>query len=90
MSKAAQKKLALSLLVPLIIGIVSYFSNFFLSTFPESQANIRVLNEKYHALGSDIAEIKEVQKEFSRDQKTLINFLLNEKNERKRKSRSDG
>lgn len=74
------KKTLLSIVCPLLIGLITYLVNFFTNTFPNSQASIRLLEAKYDRLGEDIREIKETQKDFSRDQKNLINFLLERKN----------
>lgn len=90
MSKETKKKLFISILAPIVIAILGYLSTFFLTTFPESQANIKLLEERYDHMGGDIREIKEAQKEFSKDQKMLINFLLKTKHGNARENQFDG
>ena len=79
----------LSILLPLVVGVVSYLATFFITIFPNTQAEIKLLDSKYSNLGNDIYDIKETQKEFSKDQKYLIKFLLENKNVRRKNIKDD-
>ena len=83
------RKIIISLCLSLCVGITSYMSNFFLSTYPDSQAQIKVLDSKYNNLGEDIKEIKDTQKEFSKDQKYLIKVLLENRNAKRKNREND-
>ena len=83
--KILTRKIINPCLISILLGMLSYIGNFFVNVFPSTQTEVKLLDEKYNELGSDIREIKENQKQFTKDQKYLIKFLLENNNGRKNK-----